>query len=392
MTPRRARAVAWLAPAAGLAAAWAAAAWLLAPATGGAEAAVTALATLAAVLAHRPLRARLGDVLARRADRDGHAALDRIARFVVAVRAGDATPEAIEDELAAALGDPLLTLRYRLVSSAGHADRHGRAADPAPAAGQVATPVRRRGAEPAVVLHAPALRERPERLHAALGAAGLAIEVARLRVDVAMQVEAARASRVRIAAAELTERAQVREELEHGAGRRLAALDAALARAADELAGADPALGTAVAAAARELDGTRAELHTLAGGVATAALDAGLAAALRELAARMPMPVRVEADAGRAPAEVERTAYFVAAEAVANAIKHAGAEAILVRALVRPDRLELRVADDGRGGATFAPGGGLRGLRDRVEAIGGALALVPCETGTTLEAVLPCAS
>ena len=390
MTPRRAALPARLLLGAALAGGWAVVAFGVAPAAGGAESVVTALATLAAVLAHRPLRDRLDDGLARRLDRSRYAALERIGAFVVDVRAGRAAPEAIEEELAAVLGDPGLALRYRLVSGPGHADRHGRAAGTAPPDGQVATPVRRRGAELGVVLHDPALLDRRDLLHAALGAAGLAIEVARLRVDVAMQVEAARTSRAQIAAAEVAERAQVRVELERGAGRRLAALEAALDRAAGELDGADPALGRVVAEAGRELGRTRTELDTLAGGVASAALDDGLAAALHDLAARMPMAVRVETSGGRAPADVERTAYFVAAEGVANAVKHAGADAIHVCARVRSGQLELRIADDGRGGATFAPGGGLRGLRDRVEAIGGALALVPCDAGTTLEAVLPC--
>ena len=391
MTPRRAHALIRLLVGGALAGAWAAIAFGAAPAAGRGEAAVTALATLGAVLAFGPLRDRLDDLAARRFDRGRHAALERIARFVADVRAGRAAPEAVEDELAAALGDPGVVLRYRLVSGAGHVDRDGHPAGTEPGSGQAATPVRRRSVELGVLVHDRALLERRDLLHAALGAAGLAIEIARLRVDVAMQVETARASRARIAAAEVTERAHVREELERGAGRRLALLEHALARAAEELDGADPALGAAVAQAERELGRTRDELDTLAGGFAVETLAGGLAAALHDLAARMPTAVRVDADGRRAPADVERTAYFVAAEAVANAIKHADAGTIHVCSRVRSGQLELRIADDGRGGATFAPGGGLHGLRERVEAIGGALALVPSAAGTTVEAVLPCA-
>ena len=95
----------------------------------------------------------------------------------------------------------------------------------------------------------------------------------------------------------------------------------------------------------------------------------------------------------RYPASVESAAYFVAAEAVTNAIKHAGGTRIEVTGERAGDRFRLRVVDDGTGGARVAPGGGLAGLADRLDALGGSLTVVsPPGQGTTVTAELPCGS
>ena len=93
------------------------------------------------------------------------------------------------------------------------------------------------------------------------------------------------------------------------------------------------------------------------------------------------------------PDQVAATAYYVVSEAIANAIKHAEATRIDVRVARRDGHVEVRVADDGRGGAARRGGSGLAGLRDRVDAVGGVLALVSDgRHGTAVEAVVPCAS
>jgi signal transduction histidine kinase len=121
--------------------------------------------------------------------------------------------------------------------------------------------------------------------------------------------------------------------------------------------------------------------------------DRGLEAAIASLIDRSPIPVVVSADvSSRPPAAVETAAYFVAAEGLTNAAKHAGASRIDVRIVQEPTRLVLEVADDGRGGADLA-GSGLSGLRRRVEALDGTLTIVsPSGGGTTLRAELPCVS
>jgi signal transduction histidine kinase len=121
--------------------------------------------------------------------------------------------------------------------------------------------------------------------------------------------------------------------------------------------------------------------------------DRGLEAAIGALADQSAIPVTVSADVPERPAApIETAAYFVAAEALANAAKHADASRVEVRLVRRPKSLVVEVSDDGRGGAD-ASGSGLTGLRRRVEALDGSLLVVsPPDGGTTLRAELPCAS
>ena len=107
----------------------------------------------------------------------------------------------------------------------------------------------------------------------------------------------------------------------------------------------------------------------------------------------MPIPIELHVHSEVLPDDVTTTVYYVASEAIANAVKHAGATRIDVRIARCNGHLEVRIADDGRGGATVAAGSGLAGLSDRVNAIGGALALQSRDgRGTIVEAVVPCES
>jgi signal transduction histidine kinase len=136
------------------------------------------------------------------------------------------------------------------------------------------------------------------------------------------------------------------------------------------------------------------ELRDLARGVHPPVLtDRGLGAAVSSLAHASAIPVVVDEDvAERPPAVVETAAYFVVAEAMANAAKHAEASQITVRIARQATRLVVEVADDGRGGADLT-GSGLVGLRRRVEALDGTLAVTsPSGGGTVLRAELPCES
>jgi signal transduction histidine kinase len=117
--------------------------------------------------------------------------------------------------------------------------------------------------------------------------------------------------------------------------------------------------------------------------------EAGLAAALSELVSASPVHVALDVPPARFPAPVEVAAYFVCAEAVANAAKHARCGRVDVEVAASSDTLRVRVRDDGRGGASPA-GSGLLGLRDRVEAIGGRLSVESrASAGTRVEARLP---
>ena len=122
-------------------------------------------------------------------------------------------------------------------------------------------------------------------------------------------------------------------------------------------------------------------------------LDDGLAAALRDLARTTPVPLEVDASGERVAASVEAAAYFVACEAITNAVKHGSPSKVAVRALRDDGTLRVVVSDDGVGGAVVRRGSGLAGLRDRVAAHGGTFDVVsPQGGGTRIEAVIPCES
>jgi signal transduction histidine kinase len=119
----------------------------------------------------------------------------------------------------------------------------------------------------------------------------------------------------------------------------------------------------------------------------------GLPTALRALTRTSPVPVDLRITAGPVSDAVAATAYYVAAEALANALKHADPRALTVDVAHDNGTLTVLVSDDGRGGAFLAGGSGLAGLRDRVAALGGSLSVKStCGAGTRVEARLPCES
>ncbi|MFL6220894.1 MAG: histidine kinase, partial [Actinomycetes bacterium] len=208
------------------------------------------------------------------------------------------------------------------------------------------------------------------------------------------RVDDLRDARARIIAAADAERRRIERDLHDGAQQRLVALamDLGMARAKLET---DPAAATAlVGEAHEEAKRALAELRDLARGIHPAVLaDRGLDAAISALAARSPVPVGVDVTAGRLPGPVESAAYFVVAEALANAAKHAVASEIGVRITRHRDLLIVEVIDDGVGGADPAGGTGLRGLADRVAAVDGHLTITsPAGGPTMIRAELPCAS
>ena len=147
--------------------------------------------------------------------------------------------------------------------------------------------------------------------------------------------------------------------------------------------------------AGKEFEQALAELRELASGLHPAILtERGLAPALSALAARAPVPVEtIVALNGRLPEPVEAAAYYVVAEALANVAKYARASAVQVSVERADSEAFVTVTDDGIGGADRAAGSGLRGLADRVEALGGHLEVrSPAGSGTTVRARLPCRS
>ena len=204
-------------------------------------------------------------------------------------------------------------------------------------------------------------------------------------------LETTRAGAVDVQESELR---RIERDLHDGAQARLVALGMNLGMAEQKL-DADPDAARDLVAEARVgVEEALRELRDLARGIHPPVLtDRGLEAAVTALAHQSAVPVFISADVPeRPPAAVETAAYFVVAEAMANAAKHAGATRIDVRIVRVPSTLVVEVTDDGHGGADPA-GSGLTGVRHRVEAIDGTLTIVsPSGGGTTLRAELPCVS
>jgi signal transduction histidine kinase len=199
----------------------------------------------------------------------------------------------------------------------------------------------------------------------------------------------------RLIAASDAERRRLERNLHDGAQQRLVSLALALRAVETQLTNDREAARHQLASARKELAQALDELRDLARGIHPAALrDRGLGPAIDTLAARAPVTVRVAALPGeRLPEPVETAAYYLVAEALTNVARHAHATAVTVSVTRTGDRARIEVRDDGTGGADAAHGSGLRGLTDRLEALGGGLELdSPPAAGTTLIGELPLGS
>ena len=200
------------------------------------------------------------------------------------------------------------------------------------------------------------------------------------------------ASRARIAQAADDARRAIERDLHDGAQQQFVAVAMRLESARRLLAAAPDDAARLLQAAHADLREAIAELQRLAHGIHPAELpERGLIPALRTLARRAAAPVDVKApDVGRLPPAIETTAYYIAAEATANAVKHARAHQVEITLARTPQALRLTITDDGVGGAAVSAGTGLQGLHDRADAIGGHITLVsPAGGPTVLTADLP---
>ena len=304
-----------------------------------------------------------------------------------------APPGALRDALARAVRDPSLALAYWVPEYAGWVGVDGRPTKlPAERDGRVVTLVERRGERIAALVHDDSLREEPELVGAVCAAAGIALENERLQADLRARLAELRGSRARIVEAGDAERRRLERNLHDGAQQRLITLSLDLRMLARRFA-PDSEEGRMLIAARDELAASLEELRELAAGIHPAVLaDHGLDVALESLAARAPVPVRLEVAVGRRLSEpVEVAAYFLVCEGLANVAKYAAGSAAEVRVAIAGTTLVVEVADDGPGGADPARGSGLRGLADRVEAVGGRLQIVSApDRGTTVRAEMPC--
>jgi signal transduction histidine kinase len=248
------------------------------------------------------------------------------------------------------------------------------------------------GGQPVGVL-LPARATSPNLLRIVADASALLVEMVRLRLELGHALRDVESSRARLLRAGYEERRRVVNDLHDGAQQRLVSMGMSLRLAQRHLHDGTIDLDGLLDQSVAELATAVAELRQLAHGLRPSSLDDGLDSALLALTSKVPLPVDLDVRAGDLPDVVSTTAYYVASEGIANAIKHADADRLSVE-VVRIDRgLRVRVADNGRGGAVLAAGAGLPGLTDRVAALGGSLAVhSPPGRGTVLEAVLPCGS
>ena len=307
----------------------------------------------------------------------------------------DPSPTELREALARTLRDPSLSLAYWLPQFRSWSDLDGRPVKlPAEGGDRAATMIDRKGEHVAALVHDPALVDEPELLDAVSAAAGIAIENGRLHVEVRARLEELRGSRSRIIEAGQKERQRLERNLHDGAQQRLIALSLELSLLEQEL-GPNADAGLRLAQARREIATSLGELREVARGIHPAVVSGhGLAVALEQLTARAPVPVRLSvAIEERLPEQVEVAAYYLVSESLANVAKHSAATSVTVDVSRTRDQVVADIIDDGIGGADTEAGSGLRGLADRVEALGGSLRVwSPRGGGTRVRAEIPCAS
>jgi signal transduction histidine kinase len=314
-----------------------------------------------------------------------------VGELVVELRA-DPGPADLRDALARALGDPSLTLAYWLPAFDSYADLHGRAVVLGNGDERATTLIDRDGTRVAALLHDPALNDEPELLRGVTAAAGIALEKARLQAELSARLEELRGSRARIVDAGQNERQRLERNLHDGAQQRLIALSLELGLLEARMKG-DPEARARLAQARREIATSLEELRAVARGIHPAVVSGhGLAVALEQLAARAGVPVGLSVRlAGRLPERIEVAAFYLVSESLANVTKHASATSATVEVGRANGEVVVEVVDDGIGGADTELGTGLRGLADRVEALGGRLRVwSPRGGGTRLRAEIPC--
>jgi len=323
----------------------------------------------------------------------------RLARVHVGelvVHLEQASPGELRDELALALEDPTLEVAFWLPERREYVAADGsRVEVPEDDPARAVTKLEQDGEPLAALVHDPSLLDEPKLVEAVAAAARLSLQNARLHAEVSAQLEKVKESRTRIVTAADEERRRIERDIHDGAQQRLVALALELRSAQRRLGEErDPEIDQLLESTADELQVAVDELRELAHGIHPGILvQGGLATALESLAGRSPIPVSVDATQERFAPDVEGAAYFVASEGLANVVKHAGASRAAIRVRHAHGLLVVEIEDDGVGGASAQNGSGLRGLADRVEALGGRLQVEsPAGSGTRVIGEIPCAS
>ncbi len=304
----------------------------------------------------------------------------------------------LDAALARTLGDPSVSLIYRVESGHGGpdywVDEEGGRVDPIDAPGAGSAPVVIDGQQIAALRYDVDLTRDHEEVSAVGRVAALAIARQQLTTQLLASQEQLRDSRTRLLHAGDRERRGLAQDLHDRLQSRLVLLGMQVGVLLARPECADRAALTGVRAG---LDEAITELRLIVQGVMPALLlERGLYAALAAMADSCPLPTELTVDADpaeRLPTAVESTAYHVVAEALANAVKHSGARVISVRVRRPPMALHLEVTDDGAGGAVPGDGLGLSGMADRVAALRGVLTVDSAPgRGTRLSVEMPCVS
>ena len=225
------------------------------------------------------------------------------------------------------------------------------------------------------------------------GLAAMQTGLTRAMLSWRSEVSRLQTSRAAVQRAEADTRRRLERDIHDGPQQRIVRLRMDLARAHRQ-AEKDPAAASAIIQGAMEqTQQTLDELRQLSRGIAPPVLiDRGLAAAITEAATRSSVPVTVSTELPDLPDHVSQAAYFVVSEALANLNKHSGATAAGVEARVVDGALQVRISDNGIGGASTAKGHGLAGLVERLNGVDGRLTITsPTGGPTTVEAMIPCA-
>jgi signal transduction histidine kinase len=323
---------------------------------------------------------------------DARLARSAVGDLIVELRT-EPGPRALRDALAHALRDPSLTLAYWLPHFQAYVDVNGHPMRLPDDDSRTATLIDREGEHVAALVHDPALEDEHQLLEGVGAAAGMSLENARLQAELRARVEELRGSRARVIDAGQKERQLLERDLHDGAQQRLIALSLRLSLLKKNLPD-EPEVRQELDAARSEIALSLEELRDVARGIHPAVLSGhGLAVAVESLSAHAPLPVRLDMCVeDRLPERVEVAAYYVISESLANVAKHAHASEARVSLERHGDDLVVEIVDDGDGGADTERGSGLRGLADRVEALGGRLRVwTPLGGGTRVQAEIPCA-
>jgi signal transduction histidine kinase len=294
------------------------------------------------------------------------------------------TPDELDSRLRTTLGDPETLLVFRREEDGDYVGVDGRSLSANVFNDKAVSPIGDRVS----IVHDPAVDA--DLVSAAGNAARLAITNARLQAELKAQLIEVRESRLRLVTATDDARRRVERDLHDGAQQRLVALAATLSKAQENETTDNPVLRSLLADAAGEAQLAMEDLRNLARGVHPAILSqAGLGPAIATLADLSRIPISSEVSAERYSDAIEVTVYFVIAEAVSNANKHSEATQIDIVIQRRGGELTISVEDNGVGDAD-AQGSGLRGLRDRISALGGKFTVdSPIGKGTHISASVP---